>query len=184
MSERGVTILELLIALALGSVILLAGSALYRAVAVSYSLNDAQAYLQDQAALVVGELTRQVEAASLIAVTNGVDSVPLTCPNGEANTLYVFQSNGSVYCFYSSNGQFMQYRAPAGGGTGAWNMLSGSPQPLQLTALDLCGSPPYTTCQTTSDIAYVTFQLQAVGQFGGAATAPTMAFSAAIARRN
>jgi prepilin-type N-terminal cleavage/methylation domain-containing protein len=185
MSERGVTLLELLIALFLGSVILLGGAAFYKVASWTTKTDYAQAYLQEQATIVMGELTRQIEAASVITRTNGDDSLPATCPNGVTTTLYLFQPNGSVYCFYASSGQLVQYRAPAGGGTpGTWNMLSGSPAPLTVTSLDFCGSPPYATCQTTSDIAYVSFRLQATGFLGGSGQAPTMTFAVAIAKRN
>jgi prepilin-type N-terminal cleavage/methylation domain-containing protein len=177
MNERGVTLVELLVALALGVVVLLGVGTLYRTVAWSSKGDDAQANLQMQAAIVVGELTRQVEAASLTTRTNGVDSEPLTCPNDVTETLYVAQPDGSIYCFYKAGDQLTEYRAPAGGGSpGAWDMLSGSLAPLIVTSVDFSG--------TTSEMANVSFQLQAVDLRGGAGAAPTMTFTVAIAKRN
>ena len=183
MNERGVTLVELLVALALGVVVLLGVGALYRTVAWSSKGDDAQANLQMQAAIVVGELTRQVEAASITTRTNGVDSEPLTCPNGVTETLYVAQSDGSIYCFYLDRDlnplrpRLMEYRKPAGGGSpGTWDMLSGSLAPLIVTSVDFSG--------TTGEMANVSFQLQAVGLLRGASAAPTMTFTVAIAKRN
>lgn len=185
MSERGVTLLELLVALGLGTVVLLAAAIFYRNVAWSGKVDDAQAYLQDQATIVVAELTRQIEAASTIAAcSSGSDCILASC-NGVATFLYVAQPDGTIYCFYSTaGGDFMQYRQTSGGSSGAWNMLSGSLTPLIVTNVDFCGSPPYGTCQTTTDIAYVSFRLQAPDLLGGSSVAPTLALSVAIAKRS
>jgi hypothetical protein len=184
MSERGVTLLELVVALGAGTVVLLAAWTWYGNVVWSSKVDDAQAYLQDQATIVVAELTRQIEAASTIAAcASGSDCIVPTC-NGVASFLYVAQPDGTVYCFYTAGGQFVQYRQTPGGSSGVWNMLSGSLTPLIVTNFDFCGAPPYATCQTTTDIAYVSFRLQAPELLGGSAAAPTLAFSVAIAKRN
>ena len=185
MSERGVTVLELLVAMGLGTVVLLGAITLYRTVVWSSKVDDAQAYLQDQATIVVAELTRQIEGASTIAACSSSSDCVLSTCNGVATFLYVAQPDGTIYCFYTTaGGEFIQYRQTPGGSSGTWNMLSGSLAPLIVTNFDFCGSPPYATCQTTTDIAYVSFRLQAPGLLGGASAAPTLAFSVAIAKRN
>jgi prepilin-type N-terminal cleavage/methylation domain-containing protein len=185
MNQRGITLLELLVALTLGAVVLLAAGSFYRTVAWTSKADFSQAFLQDQATIVVDELTRQVEAASTIAACfPGSECLVGTCDD-QTTFLYVAQPDGSIYCFYrTTSGQFMEYRQPAGGFSGNWNMLSNSPAPLIVTTFDICGSPPYATCQTTTDIAYVSFRLQGTGLLGGASDAPTVAYSVAIAKRN
>ena len=177
MNERGFTLVELLIALALGVVVLLGVGTLYRTVAWSSKGDNAQANLQTQATIVVDELRRQVEAASTIErCFSGSDCIADTC-NGVTDFLYVAQPGGSIYCFYKASGQLMEYREPVGGGSsGAWNLLSGSLAPLIVTQFDLD--------DTTSSVANVSFQLQAVDSLGGSSAAPTMTFTVAIAKRN
>ena len=177
MSQRGFTLVELLIALALGVVVLLGLGTLYRTVAWSEKGDSAQAYLQTQATIVVDELARQVEAASTIErCFPGSDCLADTC-NGVTDFLYVAQPDGSIYCFYKAGGQLMEYRDPVGAGSpGAWNLLSGSLAPLIVTSVDLSG--------TIGEMANVSFQLQAVDLLGGASAAPTMTFTVAIAKRN
>jgi prepilin-type N-terminal cleavage/methylation domain-containing protein len=191
MNERGVTILELIVALAIGTVVMLGAGALYRTATWSAKEDFSEAHLQNQASLVVAEIQRQVEAASTIAACYpGSDCIVAECDGQNGSTavstfLYVAQPDGSIYCFYrTTDGRFMQYRQPASGSSGHWNMLSPSAAPLIVTDFDICGLPIYGTCQSTADIAYVSFRLQATGLPGGASAAPKVAFSLAVAKRN
>jgi prepilin-type N-terminal cleavage/methylation domain-containing protein len=190
-NQRGVTLIELIMALSLGAVVLLAASGLYRTVAWSSKAEYTDAFLQDQAMIVMAELRKQIEFASAIAACYpGSNCLVDSCDGQDGSSdsskfLYVLNPDG-IYCFYrSSDGKFKQFREPPGAIGQSWDMLSGSPAPLIVTTFDICGLPPYSTgtCQSTAEIAYVSFRLQAPEVLGGASAAPTLAFSAAIAKR-
>ena len=67
MNQRGISVLELVIALTIGSVVLLAAGAFYRSVVFTSKSDFSEADLQNQATIIAAEIQRQVEAATTIA---------------------------------------------------------------------------------------------------------------------
>jgi len=118
MNERGTSLLASLIALALGSVVLLGISSFYVATLRSSRQDSAQTFLQRQGVLIVEEMARQIRPATALAI--GV------C-NG-ANSLRATNSLGS-FCFYQNGTQLNEDRP---GGTA--NLLKGSPVPLTISS--------------------------------------------------
>ena len=171
MNERGFTLVELVIAVLLTSIVLLGLGQFYISTARYGAENDAQAFLQRQATIIIDEMTRQIRPA--------IDLQVNAC-NGVGYALQATQKDGSVYCFYVDGGGQLLEDRPSGG---RWNLLSGSPVSLTVTSFDLCGTTPpgtFATCQSTAGMAYVSFRLQTVNQKGSM----NMRFTTTIARRN
>jgi prepilin-type N-terminal cleavage/methylation domain-containing protein len=168
MNDRGFTLVELVIAVAALSIILLGVSQFYFT-AFSYGReNDAQAYLQRQADIIVDEMARHVRTAKSLEIA--------TC-SGVNNALKATQPDYSVYCFYvDGSGKLIENRP-----SGSWDLLMGSPVSLTVPSFDLCGTTPpsgtFATCQTTSGMAYVSFELKDTYQ-------NSMRFTTTLARRN
>jgi type II secretory pathway pseudopilin PulG len=157
MNERGVTLLESLIALAVGIVVLLGVGSFYVATSRASGQDSAQTFLQRQGVLILEEMARQIRPAT--ALTRGV------CNNADANSLQATQiiNNTAVnYCFYKNGTQLNEDRP------GTENLLAGSPVPLTVSsfASSLSGS-----------VATVTFQLQDNRQ-------NSMTFTTAFGHRN
>jgi prepilin-type N-terminal cleavage/methylation domain-containing protein len=155
MNERGLTLIELLVALAIGSFVLFGASGFYLSTVRFTEQSNAQTYLQRQAVLVVDELTRQIRPATALA--RG------TC-NADANSLRVTNSSG-VYCFYQSGNQLLEDRP--GGGTS--NLLSGSLASLAANS--------FTTNLSGGTKATITFQIRDGYQ-------NSMTFSTDVSKRN
>ena len=155
MNDRGLTLIELLVALVIGSFVLLGASGFYLSTVRFTKQSNSQAYLQRQAAQVVDELTRQIRPATALA--RG------TC-SADANSLRVTNSSG-VYCFYKSGNQLLEDRP--GGGTS--NLLSGS--------LESLTGNSFTTTLSSGTKATITFQIQDTYQ-------NSMTFSTDVSKRN
>jgi len=155
MNERGLTLLELLLALAIGGIVVLGASGFYLSTVRFTDESNSQAFLQRQGTLVVDELARQIRPAT--ALVRG------TC-NADANSLSVTNSSG-VYCFYKAGNRLLEDRP--GGGTA--DLLSGSP--VSLTAAS------FATTLSTGTKATITFQLQDTVQ-------NSMTFSTDVSKRN
>jgi type II secretory pathway pseudopilin PulG len=154
MNERGATLLESLIALALGSVVLLGVSSLYVATIRFSRQDDSQTFLQRQGVLIVEEMARQIRPAT--ALTRGV------C-NADVNSLQITNSLGS-FCFYKNGTQLEEDRP--GGGTA--DLLAGSPVPLTVSNF---------VTSLSGIVATVTVELQDNAQ-------NSMTFTTALGRRN
>jgi prepilin-type N-terminal cleavage/methylation domain-containing protein len=161
MNERGVTLLESLIALAVGSVVLLGVGSFYVATSRASGQDSAQTFLQRQGVLILEEMARQIRPAT--ALTRGV------CNNADANSLadslqatQIINNTTVNYCFYKNGTQLNEDRP------GTENLLAGSPVPLTVSsfASSLSGS-----------VATVTFQLQDNRQ-------NSMTFTTAFVHRN
>jgi Tfp pilus assembly protein PilV len=157
-NERGLTLLELLIAAALGTVVLLGLGQFYLATVRFGSQSNAQTFLQRQAVIIMDEMAQQIRPATGLALA--------TC-GGVVNSLQV-TSGGGTYCFYQSGTGLSETRP---GGT--WNLLSGSPVTLQANSA--------TFTLPDAKTAAISFQLQATTQ-GGATQ--IMTFTTTIGRRN
>src|SRR2546427_12317610 len=88
MNERGVTLLESLIALVVGSVVLLGVGSFYVATSRSSSQDSAQTFLQRQGVLTMEEMARQIRPATSLADN---------CNGG--NSLQAINASGT-FCFY------------------------------------------------------------------------------------
>jgi prepilin-type N-terminal cleavage/methylation domain-containing protein len=158
MNERGVTLLESVIALAIGSVVLLGISSLYLATLRFSKQDSSQTFLQRQGALIIEEIVRQIRPAT--ALTPGV------CNNSDPISLRVTNSLGT-FCFYQSGTQLLEDRpgVPSGG---TENLLTSSPVPLTLSNLVL---------SLSGTVVTVSFQLQDNVH-------NSMQFTTAVGRRN
>ena len=137
-TERGFSLLELLVGAAIGVVVLLGMGSFYLSTLRFYAQSSAQVALQRQAALALEELARQVRPAGALVLA--------TC-NGVANALRVRNADGD-YCFYQDSGNQLIEDRPAPNGT--WNLLAGAPARLSLSpgSLTFCFDPP--TCSARS----------------------------------
>lgn len=195
MGNRGFTLVELLVALAAGTIIILGMSSFYVFTTRAAIENNSQAYLQRQAALIIEELGRQIRPASTLAI--------VAC-SGVANSLRVTQSDGSVYCYRrdsaaSGTGLIRDFTPPGGGAgsTQTWNLLSGA-----MATLTTANGPTVDgggNCGTTAGFcpgltgfapaitnagkrATVTFRLRY--QFPETQSFQTMTFTTDISKRN
>ncbi len=138
MSERGFTVVEIVVAAAALSIVLLGGGTFYLSSIRIEEENTAQTYLQRQATIVLDEMRKQVERAC-------TDSTASTCPTaplvigcgGVPDSLQVsvpLAAGGiEVYCFKrdaSPNGTRLLVDRPGGG---QWDLLSGAPATLTTT---------------------------------------------------
>jgi prepilin-type N-terminal cleavage/methylation domain-containing protein len=136
MNERGVTLLELLITLAVGSVVLLGAGSFYIATSNASRQDSAQTFLQRQGVLILEEMARQIRSAT---------SVATNC-NG-ANSLQAMNASGT-FCFYQPDSTHLNEVLP--GGTA--NLLrTGSP--VSLTVSNFVPT-------VSGSVVTVSFQLQ------------------------
>jgi len=182
MNERGVTLLESLIALAVGSVVLLGVGSLYVATSRSSGQDSAQTFLQRRGVLILDEMARQIRPAT--ALTQGAG----LCRGDDTNSLKATNSLGA-FCFYRANtcsqtikpcsttadcpqGEICLSNSPQlledrpGGGTE--NLLAGSPVPLTVSSF---------VSSLSGSVATITLQLQDNRQ-------NSMAFTTAFGLRN
>lgn len=157
MNARGFTLLEVLVAVAIGSVILLALGKLYVSAIYWHRLDEPVSYMQRQGAIIVDELARHIRAASSNASNPmkcspaGCDPIanqgPATCgvdpslqitnpdplPNGESAGDYCFRLDTT------GGNQFI--RARSGGGQS--NMLREGGSLAALTVSPCPGVPMF-----------------------------------------
>ncbi len=165
MNERGVTLLESLIALVAGSVVLLGVGSFYVATSRSSGQDSAQTFLQRQGVLILEEMARQIRPATFLTRGAGL------CRGDDTNSLKATNSLGA-FCFYRastcsqttkpcsttadcpqgeiclSNGTQLLEDRPGGG---TENLLAGSPVPLTVSSF---------VSSLSGSVATVTFQLQ------------------------
>src|SRR2546429_7800417 len=67
MNERGITLLELLVTLVVGSVVLLGAGSFYVATSRASRQDSAQTFLQRQGVLILEEMARQIRPAKSLA---------------------------------------------------------------------------------------------------------------------
>jgi prepilin-type N-terminal cleavage/methylation domain-containing protein len=123
-SERGFSLVELLVAAAIGSVVMLGLSGFYLSALRFNAESSAQTYLQRQGALVLDEMARQIRPATAIVIA--------TC-SGDANSLRITNAapgGGTQTVCFHRNGSRLLEDLPGG----TRDLLSGSPAPLTATA--------------------------------------------------
>jgi prepilin-type N-terminal cleavage/methylation domain-containing protein len=118
MNERGVTLLESLIALVVGSVVLLGVGSFYVATGRSNRQDSAQVFLQRQGVLILEEMARQIRPATSLADN---------CDGN--NSLQVINASGT-FCFSQPDSAHLNEVRPGGG---TENLLAGSPVPLTVS---------------------------------------------------
>ena len=190
MSERGFTILELLVAAFIAAVVVIGAGSLYLLSARVERENAAEMFLQRQAKFVMDEMMKQIGGACACGGTTTPCNAPCaamsataTC-SGVPNSLQVTQPNGAVYCFHrDASGTGLMEDRPGGQNP---NLLSGSPVTLSTTA-GACAANTGGFCAslvTTNDgtpvAATVTLRLRF--QLG-TDSYQTMTFSSTIAAR-
>jgi len=132
MSQRGFTLLEVLVAAAALSIVLLGASSLFVAAVRFEQENSAEIFLQRQATMIKDEMARQIQEGSLA-------SLAVPCAGGVANSLQVTNARGT-YCFHRANDatgaatRFVEDRPDGGGGT--WDLLSGAAATLSVATGD------------------------------------------------
>ena len=166
MNERGITLLESIIAMVIGSVVLLGIGSFYVATARFSRQDNAQISLQRQGTLIIEEIARQIRPATDLGPRPGL------CRGDDTNYLKATNSLGD-FCFYMNGNVLDEDR---GGGTE--NLLRGSLVPLTVssfvTSLGSAVCPDGTSgCQ----IATITLQLQDNAQ-------NSMTFKTTLGRRN
>jgi len=148
MNERGITLLESVIAMAIGSVVLLGIGSFYVATARFSRQDNAQISLQRQGTLIIEEMARQIRPATFLTRGAGL------CRGDDTNSLKATNSLGA-FCFYRartcsqttkpcsitadcpqgeiclSNGTQLLEDRPGGG---TENLLAGSPVPLTVSS--------------------------------------------------
>jgi prepilin-type N-terminal cleavage/methylation domain-containing protein len=185
MNERGTTLPELLIAIAIGAVVLLGVGSFYWRITRAYDFTNDQAAVQRAGTVVQQEMTRVILAS---------DGVPAgVCgPTGNPQSLRVSVPVGALpetaagpidVCFYwgaTPGGIFECQFNPAGSPvctTAARDLLAGAAtrQTVQASAV--------TFTPLGNAAAAIAFSLRAVGA-GGTVTAGPLAFSLRVGVRN
>ena len=145
--QRGFTVIELLLAVAIGAVVLMGVFSMYRATANALRESSSQAALQRQGALALQAITRQALRASSIAFNTcapaGTTSRSFQLAVTDTTPASLAAAEVGTYCYYAGNGAngaavgaLCQRLTPVGGVAGpCWNLLA-SPQPalIQQTA--------------------------------------------------
>ena len=146
MNERGFTLVELLVAIAVGVVVLLGIGGFFLSTLRFSAQSSSQTFLQRQGTIIIDEMARQIRFANGVLCKNP-DASSILCPGAcPANpSLKVIQPGVTgFYCFYQSGDQLFE-RTPTGGDI---NLLAG-PVPLKLTP----GSPITFCLNPTCDAA-------------------------------
>jgi Tfp pilus assembly protein PilW len=117
MNKRGITLLETVIALAVGSVVLLAVGSFYVAASRSRSQDSAQTFLQSKGVLIMEEMARQIRPATSLAAN---------CNGG--NSLQTINASGT-FCFSQPDSTHLNEVRPGG----TENLLEGSLVPLTVS---------------------------------------------------
>ncbi|HEV8437143.1 MAG TPA: prepilin-type N-terminal cleavage/methylation domain-containing protein [Methylomirabilota bacterium] len=141
MSDRGYTLVELLVGLAVGSVVLAGVSGFYMSSLRFSAETNSQVALQRQGTLILEEMARQIRPAARVTIT--------TCSQ-VAGALQVTNKDASgadqTVCFRPTATQLYEDRP-----NGSANLLAASPSPLTVTAF---------TASVSNEAATVTFELR------------------------
>ncbi len=81
MNERGITLLELLVTLVVGSVVLLGAGSFYVATSRASRQDSAQTFLQRQGVLILEEMARQIRSAPFVS-TRRIAPTSMKCGQG------------------------------------------------------------------------------------------------------
>lgn len=162
-NQAGFTFTEVLIAGAIGAVVLLALGSFYLSTIRFYEQSTAQTALQRQATLALEEVARQIRPARALVLD--------TC-SGVTNALRVRNADGD-YCFYeNASNQFLEDRPPP---DGTWDLLVGAETPVSLEpgSLTFCFDPPACTATSGAQVV-ISFTLSDGGSIDGWAVRATL----------
>lgn len=150
MNQRGITLVELLVAIAVSVIVAIGIGTFYASMVRFHRESASQAYLQRQAVLVLEEMGRQIRAGFQVRIklADDLDCAGPQYPNG---TQLLEIDNGRV-CFYRAN----DGRLCRDTGTGCWDMLavSDAGKLMPLTAPTLTLAVPCAGCTTRVDITF------------------------------
>ena len=183
-NQRGVTLIELLVAVLLGVVILLGAGTFYWHMTRAWVASNDQIAMQRQGSLVVQESSRIVMASNgILGGTCGPAGNPASLPvRVPVLALPETATNQAHFCFYwaSSPGGFVECRFDPAVSTACTaagrNLLLGDPTPqtMQATAV--------TFTVVNSSIVDVAFTVQAMD--GNTVLAGPLAFATRVSVRN
>jgi prepilin-type N-terminal cleavage/methylation domain-containing protein len=137
LDDRGLTMVELLVAVAIGGVVLTGMFSLYRAAAYAFVEASSQAALQRQGTLALEAITSQGWRASTIAFNTcapaGTTSRSLQLTVSDTTPASLPAAQLGTYCYYAGNGAngapagaLCQQFTPTGGvADPCWNLLDG-----------------------------------------------------------
>lgn len=140
MSQRGATLIELLIVVVIASVVLLGIGSFYVSMLVSYNTGNAQAFVQRQGTLIQEEMARQILPADAVP---GGDCGPV--PDPGTNSLRVATNDDKFFCFYQNANkikvcEFTALTDTACKADTERDLLLGSPVPLKANKLSFTPS--------------------------------------------
>jgi hypothetical protein len=183
-SQRGVTMVELLIAGVMGAVIIIAVGSFYWRMTRAWVIANTQVAMQRQATLVQHEMTRIIQASDgVLPGTCGpsaIASLPVHVPVGalpETSAAEVF------FCFYwpTNPGGILECRFTSAAATACTaagrNLLLGDPTPQNMQA----SAATFTVVNNV--LVDVAFTIQAVDA-GNTVLAGPLAFATRIATKN
>lgn len=151
MSQRGATLIELLIVVLIASVVLLGIGSFYVSMLVSYNTGNAQAFVQRQGTLIQEEMARQILPADAVPGGN--------CSPGSdkgTNSLRVATNEGN-FCFYQNANKIKVCESTALTDTTCKanterDLLLGSPVPLKANNLSFTTSAGGTFVNMTFEL--------------------------------
>ena len=191
MSERGFSLLELLVAATAVSVILFGTGTLFMTFVRFGQENSAQTFLQRQATIIKDEMAKQIQAGSLLSLATGcggvVDSVQVTNAN-ESNPSAPTGCGAATpptcnYCFRSDGTTLLEDRP----GGGQWDLLTGAPTTLTTTTgacPDSGGFCPTLVLDTTGNAVAVAITFRLRYRYPFTDSLQTMSFTTTITPRN
>ena len=186
-NQRGVTLIELLVAVLIGVVILLGAGSFYWNMTRAWVASNGQIAMQRQGSLVLQEISRIVIASNgILGGTCGPAgnpaSLPVRVPTDALPETTVAQGGQKHFCFYwaSSPGGFVECRFDPAVNTlctaAGRNLLLGGATPLNMQATAV------TFTVVNSSIVDIAFIVQAMD--GNTVLAGPLAFATRVSVRN
>ena len=181
MNEDGFSLPELLVAVAIGSLVLLGIGAFYRSAVLFTSQSASQVTMQRQGSVILDEMTRQIRPATTINIFRNA-----TCSAGTSATAYALQvtrakvasdpvayPDPATFCYRMDGSDFKEDR-PDGS---VLDLLSLQPSTTSLNITSLSAFDPTSlSCTTDCRGAVIYFQLQE--------PSAGMEFKTTLAKRN
>lgn len=160
LNQRGVSLVELLIAVCVGWIVILGVTAFYVGALRFSSASSSQASLQRQASIVAEDIGRRLRSAQSVDIESPSASTGNCMPLSTSDPVLVIQDQASVFwCFYRSTGANPQivrcskptFDAECTGGS----ILSGSLSALTATAWAVSAVTPCESADGTCDDSHV-----------------------------
>ena len=160
LNERGVTLIELLIAVCLGWIVIGGITAFYLGALRFSAASSSQASLQRQASMVAEDIGRRLRSAQSVDIESPSLASGNCMPLSTTDPVLVIQDQASVFwCFYRSTGANPQIvrcsRATPDAACTGGSVLSGSLSPLIATAWAVSAVTPCESADGTCDDSHV-----------------------------